>query len=106
LHNTFFCFVHFIPTNIIYLGKNIFKLKRSFSEIPTRFLTPYREFEQRPHTPHWRQLDSNSRYGVRKYSRVTSTLVTVVNVKVLVVKWHFLNNVTLTKMSLRVPVKI
>jgi hypothetical protein len=51
------------------------QLKRSFSEIPTRFLTPYREFEQRPHTPQWRQLDSNSRYGVRKYSRVTSTLV-------------------------------
>jgi hypothetical protein len=50
-------------------------LQLSFSEIPTRFLTPYREFEQRPHTPHWRQLDSNSRYGIRKYSRVTSTLV-------------------------------
>jgi hypothetical protein len=50
-------------------------LKRSFSEIHTRFLTPYREFEQRPHTPHWRQLDSKSRYVVRKYSRVTSTLV-------------------------------
>jgi hypothetical protein len=48
------------------------ELKRSFSEIP-RFLTPYREFEQCPHTPHWRQLDSNSRYGARKYSRVTST---------------------------------
>jgi hypothetical protein len=31
-------------------------LKRSFSEIPTRFLTPYREFEQHPHTPHRRQL--------------------------------------------------
>jgi hypothetical protein len=45
-------------------------LKRSFSEIPTRFLTPFREFEQRPHTPHWRQLDSNSWNGVRKYSRV------------------------------------
>jgi hypothetical protein len=52
-----------------------FHLKRSFSEIPTKFLTPFREFEQRPHTSHWRQLDSNSRNGVRKYSRVTSTLV-------------------------------
>jgi hypothetical protein len=50
------------------------QLKSRFSEIPTRFLIPYREFEQRPHTPHWRQLDSNSRYAVRKCSRVTSTL--------------------------------
>jgi hypothetical protein len=52
-------------------------LKRSFSEIPTRFLTPYREFEQRPHTPHWRQLASNSRN--RKYSRVTSTFTNLFN---------------------------
>jgi hypothetical protein len=57
-----------------YIYKSSEQLKRSFCEIPTRFLTPYREFEQRPHTPHWRQLDSNYRYGVRKYSRVTSTL--------------------------------
>jgi hypothetical protein len=35
---------------------------------------PYREFEQRPHKSHWRQLDSNSQYGVKKYSRITSTL--------------------------------
>jgi hypothetical protein len=55
-------------------GAKGFSLKRSFSEIPTKFLTPYREFKQRPHTPHWRQLDSNSRYGVRQDSRVTSTL--------------------------------
>jgi hypothetical protein len=31
-------------------------LKRSFSEIPTIVLTPYQEFNQRPHTPHTRQL--------------------------------------------------
>jgi hypothetical protein len=31
-------------------------LKRSFSEIPTIFLTPYREFDPCPHTPHTRQL--------------------------------------------------
>jgi hypothetical protein len=55
-------------------------LKRSFSEIPTRFLTLFREFEQRPHTPHGRQLDLNSRNGVRKYSRVTSTLACLANI--------------------------
>jgi hypothetical protein len=53
-----------MPANQMTDKKLVEILKRSFSEIPTRFLTPYREFELRPHTPHWRQLDSNSRYGV------------------------------------------
>jgi hypothetical protein len=63
------------------------QLKRSFSEIPTRFLTPYREFEQRPYTPQWRQLDSNSRYGVKKYFHVTSTLV-FRGISTIVVHWN------------------
>jgi hypothetical protein len=32
------------------------QVKRSFYEIPTNILTPYREFDQRPHTPPTRQL--------------------------------------------------
>jgi hypothetical protein len=57
-------------------------LKRIFYEISTRFnLTPYREFEQRPHTPHRRQLIfqilgmvSESFLAVLKPLRGTSTL--------------------------------
>jgi hypothetical protein len=79
--------------------KNQLLMRSLFSAIPTRFLTPYREFEQRPHTPHWRQLDSNSRYGVRKYSRVTSTLVDtfLTTILVLLVVHHdfFLHTLTL-----------
>jgi hypothetical protein len=76
LHHLLFCFEKCLGQEFFgsFAISTIQVLKRSYSEIPTRFLTPYREFEQRPHTPHWRQLDSSSRYGVRKYSRVTSTL--------------------------------
>jgi hypothetical protein len=44
---------------VIYFQQKLpLALKRSFSKIPTRFLTPYREFEQRPHKPHKYRLGS------------------------------------------------
>jgi hypothetical protein len=52
------------------------RLKRSFCEISTSFLTPYREFDQRPHMSHTRQLIFKlSVWSQKNLSRrVTSTL--------------------------------
>jgi hypothetical protein len=60
-----------LKTSIFKIPVNKLKLKRSFSEITTRFLTPYREFEEHPHTPHRRQLIF--KFLSMEFSRVTST---------------------------------